>query len=43
MPHDAVDPVGYAFHSARDGLGFITDLGYATKLLVERFRSSTRS
>ena len=38
VPHDAVDPVGYAFHSARAGLGFITDLGYATKLLVERLR-----
>ncbi len=38
VPHDAVDPVGYAFHSGRAGLGFITDLGYATKMLVERLR-----
>src|ERR1051325_10804009 len=38
VPHDAVDPVGYAFHSGSSGLGFITDLGYATKMLVERLR-----
>ena len=36
VPHDAVDPVGYAFHVGDCGLGFITDLGYPTKLLVER-------
>ena len=38
VPHDAVDPVGYAFHAGNSGLGFITDLGYATKMLVERLR-----
>src|ERR1700681_1101828 len=38
VPHDAVDPVGYAFHSGGSALGFITDLGYATKLLIERLR-----
>jgi phosphoribosyl 1,2-cyclic phosphodiesterase len=38
VPHDAVDPVGFAFHSGARGLGFITDLGYATKMLVERLR-----
>ncbi len=38
VPHDAVEPVGYAFHAGRAGLGFITDLGYATKMLVERLR-----
>ncbi|HEX8280610.1 MAG TPA: MBL fold metallo-hydrolase [Chthoniobacterales bacterium] len=38
VPHDAVEPVGYAFHAGRSGLGFITDLGYATKMLVERLR-----
>ena len=38
VPHDAVEPVGYAFHAGRCGLGFITDLGYATKMLVERLR-----
>lgn len=38
VPHDAVEPVGYAFHAGKCGLGFITDLGYPTKMLVERLR-----
>jgi phosphoribosyl 1,2-cyclic phosphodiesterase len=38
VPHDAVDPVGFAFHAGCSSLGFITDLGYATKLLTERLR-----
>lgn len=38
VPHDAVDPVGFAFHAGSGSLGFITDLGYATKVIVERLR-----
>jgi len=38
VPHDAVDPVGYAFHCEGNALGFVTDLGYATKMVVERLR-----
>lgn len=38
VPHDAVDPVGFAFYAGSGGLGFITDLGYATKMIVERLR-----
>jgi phosphoribosyl 1,2-cyclic phosphodiesterase len=38
VPHDAVDPLGFAFHAGRRSLGFITDLGYATKMLIERLR-----
>jgi phosphoribosyl 1,2-cyclic phosphodiesterase len=38
VPHDAVDPVGFAFHAGLRGLGFITDLGYPTKMLIERLR-----
>ena len=38
VPHDAVDPVGFAFYAGANGLGFITDLGYATKMIVERLR-----
>src|SRR5881398_1657580 len=38
VPHDAVEPVGYAFHAGNRGLGFITDLGYPTKMLIERLR-----
>ena len=38
VPHDAVEPVGYAFQAGNHGLGFITDLGYPTKMLLERLR-----
>jgi len=38
VPHDAVDPLGFAFHAGSSGLGFITDLGYATKMVIERLR-----
>jgi phosphoribosyl 1,2-cyclic phosphodiesterase len=38
VPHDAVDPLGFAFHAGASGLGFITDLGYATKMVIERLR-----
>jgi phosphoribosyl 1,2-cyclic phosphodiesterase len=38
VPHDAVEPVGYAFHAGNRGLGYITDLGYPTKMLIERLR-----
>jgi len=38
VPHDAVEPVGFALHAGGSALGFITDLGYATKLLTERLR-----
>jgi phosphoribosyl 1,2-cyclic phosphodiesterase len=38
VPHDAVDPVGFAFYAGSSSLGFITDLGYATKMIVERLR-----
>jgi phosphoribosyl 1,2-cyclic phosphodiesterase len=36
VPHDAVDPVGYV--SFGESARFITDLGYATKMVVERLR-----
>ena len=32
VPHDAVDPLGFVFHAGSGSLGFITDLGYATKI-----------
>jgi phosphoribosyl 1,2-cyclic phosphodiesterase len=40
VPHDAVDPVGFLFQTGSRALGFITDLGYATKMLVERLREA---
>lgn len=38
VPHDAVDPVGFAFHAGNSSAGYITDLGYAPRLLTERLR-----
>ncbi|MEO7932063.1 MAG: MBL fold metallo-hydrolase [Chthoniobacterales bacterium] len=40
IPHDAVDPVGFAFHCGDDCIGFLTDLGYATALAIERVRDA---
>ena len=39
VPHDAVDPVGFVLHHAKHALGFLTDLGFATKLVHERVRA----
>jgi phosphoribosyl 1,2-cyclic phosphodiesterase len=39
VPHDAVDPLGFVFHAGSGSLGFITDLGYVTKLITERLRA----
>ncbi len=38
VPHDAVEPVGYTFHAGASALGYITDLGHATRLAIERLR-----
>jgi phosphoribosyl 1,2-cyclic phosphodiesterase len=38
VPHDAVEPVGYRFHAGRSSLGYVTDLGHATRLTIERLR-----
>jgi phosphoribosyl 1,2-cyclic phosphodiesterase len=40
VPHDAVEPVGFVLHHGRDSLGFLTDLGVATKLVQERVRQA---
>ncbi len=40
VPHDAVDPLGFVFHAGSGSLGFITDLGYVTKMIVERLRQA---
>jgi len=39
VPHDAVDPVGFVLHHGAAALGFLTDLGFATKLVFERVRA----
>jgi phosphoribosyl 1,2-cyclic phosphodiesterase len=38
VPHDAVEPVGYTFHAGDRALGYVTDLGQATRLTIERLR-----
>jgi phosphoribosyl 1,2-cyclic phosphodiesterase len=38
VPHDAQDPVGYLLRTAEANIGFLTDLGHATRLVLERVR-----
>ena len=38
VPHDAYDPVGFLIHTQAGNIGFLTDLGYATKLILQRVR-----
>jgi phosphoribosyl 1,2-cyclic phosphodiesterase len=38
IPHDAQDPVGFLLKTAQGSIGFLTDLGHATKLAIERVR-----
>lgn len=38
VPHDAYDPVGFLVRTTAGNFGFLTDLGHATKLVVERLR-----
>jgi phosphoribosyl 1,2-cyclic phosphodiesterase len=38
VPHDAYDPAGFLFRTTAGNIGFLTDLGHATKLVIERVR-----
>ncbi len=38
VPHDAVDPTAFVFTADQGSIGFLTDLGYAPKLALERVR-----
>src|SRR5439155_8006053 len=40
VPHDAYDPVGFLLRTAEGNIGFLTDLGYATKLVLQRVQSA---
>lgn len=40
VPHDAYDPVGFLLHTSAGRIGFLTDLGHATKLILERVRTA---
>lgn len=38
IPHDAQDPVGYLLRTNSGNIGFLTDLGCTTRLVLERIR-----
>ena len=38
IPHDAQEPVGFLVRTAGGNVGFLTDLGHATRLVLERVR-----
>lgn len=38
LPHDAQDPVGFLLRTPGGNIGFLTDLGHATHLVLERVR-----
>ena len=38
IPHDASDPVGFTLRAPTHTVAYVTDLGHATKLVVERIR-----
>lgn len=40
IPHDAQDPVGFLLRTSGANFGFLTDLGHATRLVLERVRSA---
>ncbi len=40
IPHDSYDPVGFLLHTPAGRIGFLTDLGHATKLVIERVRAA---
>jgi len=39
VPHDAQDPVGFVIHNCNASVGFVTDLGHATRLVADRLRA----
>jgi phosphoribosyl 1,2-cyclic phosphodiesterase len=40
VPHDAQEPVGYLLRTPGGNLGFLTDLGHTTRLVLERVRAA---
>lgn len=40
VPHDSYDPVGFLLRHVAGNFGFLTDLGHATRLVVERVRQA---
>jgi phosphoribosyl 1,2-cyclic phosphodiesterase len=40
IPHDAQDPVGFLLRTPAGNIGFVTDLGHMTTLVIERTRAA---
>lgn len=40
IPHDAQDPVGFMLRTSDGNIGFLTDLGHATKLVLDRVKTA---
>jgi phosphoribosyl 1,2-cyclic phosphodiesterase len=40
VPHDAQDPVGFLLRTPDGNVGFLTDLGHVTRLVLERVRAA---
>ncbi len=40
IPHDAQDPVGFILRTGAGTIGFATDLGHVTQLVLERIRAA---
>jgi len=40
IPHDAQDPVGFLLRANGTKIGFATDLGHVTKLVIDRIRTA---
>jgi phosphoribosyl 1,2-cyclic phosphodiesterase len=40
IPHDAQDPVGFLLRTASGNIGFATDLGHTTRLVLDRIRAA---
>ena len=40
IPHDAQDPVGFLLRTRRGNIGFATDLGHVTNLVLDRIRAA---
>ena len=40
IPHDAADPVGFLLNTTAGNIGFLTDLGHATKAILQRVRAA---
>ena len=40
VPHDAIDPIGFVLHTPAAQIGFLTDMGYGTRLVADRVKNT---